>query len=211
MDYAELTQAIKDMTENYETTFVDNIPLFVEQAEKRIYNTVQLPLLSKPSVGALKLGRPYIYLPSDFLTMDQLAIIDGTGNYNFALITDVSFIRERYSSPATQGLPKFYALLNSNTMIIGPSPDAAYSIELIYNAYPESIVTANTTYLGTQFPFVLLYGSLVEAYTFMKGDADVLQVYDAKFKEALAMLKRTGDGLNRIDNYRNDQVVTPVN
>ena len=210
MNYAELKQAIQDMTENYEATFIDNIPMFVQQAEQRIYNVVQLPLLSKPSTGTLKINRPYIHLPVDFLSVDHLAIIDNDGNYNFVLIVDVSFIRERYSNPNMTGIPKYYSVLNNDTLIIGPTPDQAYSMELIYIAYPESIVTAGTSFLGNQFSSVLLYGSLIEAYTFMKGDQDIMAVYDTKYKEALALLKRLGDGLDRVDNYRNDQSVVPV-
>ena len=210
MNYAELQQAIQDMTENYEAVFVNNIPLFVQQAEQRIYNVVQLPLLSKPSKGATKANRPYITLPTDFLSVDQLAIIAANGSYSFPIIVDVSFIRERYSNPTSTGVPKYYAVFNNNTLIVGPTPDQIYQIELIYLGYPESIVTAGTSFLGNQFSSVLLYGSLIEAYTFMKGDQDIMAVYDTKYKEALALLKRLGDGLDRVDNYRNDQSVVPV-
>ena len=210
MNYAELKQAIQDMTENYETTFVDNINMFITQAENRIYNTVQLPLLSKPSAGAFKTGSPYLHLPSDFLSSEQVAVDDGTGNYTFLLPVDTSLIRERYPSTSTVGLPKYYALLNNDTFWVGPTPDQDYDVELVYLAYPPSIVVAGTSWLGDNFSTALLYGSLVEAYTFMKGDADILAVYDGKYKEALSQVKRMGDGLNRVDNYRNDQVVIPV-
>jgi len=210
MNYAELKQAIQDMTENYEATFVNNIPMFVQQAEQRIYNVVQLPLLSKPSKGATKASRPYIHLPTDFLSVDHLAIIDDNGDYTFVIVVDVSFIRERYSNPSQTGIPKYYGILNNDTLIVGPTPDKIYQIELIYIAYPESIVTAGTSFLGNQFSSVLLYGSLIEAYTFMKGDQDIMAVYETKYKEALALLKRLGDGLDRVDNYRNDQSVVPV-
>jgi hypothetical protein len=210
MNYAELQQAIQDMTENYEAVFVNNIPMFVQQAEQRIYNVVQLPVSSKPSKGATKANRPYITLPTDFLSVDQLAIIAANGSYSFPIVVDVSFIRERYSNPTSTGVPKYYAVFNNNTLIVGPTPDQIYQIELVYIGYPESIVTAGTSFLGNQFSSVLLYGSLIEAYTFMKGEADIMAVYDTKYKEALALLKRLGDGLDRVDNYRNDQAVVPV-
>jgi hypothetical protein len=184
--------------------------MFVQQAEQRIYNVVQLPVSSKPSKGATKANRPYITLPNDFLSVDQLAIIAANGSYSFPIVVDVSFIRERYSNPTSTGVPKYYAVLNNDTLIVGPTPDQIYQIELIYIGYPESIVTAGTSFLGNQFSSVLLYGSLIEAYTFMKGEQDIMAVYDTKYKEALALLKRLGDGLDRVDNYRNDQAVVPV-
>jgi hypothetical protein len=184
--------------------------MFVLQAEQRIYNVVQLPVSSKMSKGTLKINRPYIPLPVDFLSVDHLAIIESNGDYNFVLIVDLSFIRERYANPNLTGIPKYYSVLNNDTLMIGPTPDQAYSMELVYVTYPESIVTAGTSFLGNQFSSVLLYGSLIEAYTFMKGDQDIMAVYDTKYKEALALLKRLGDGLDRVDNYRNDQAVVPV-
>lgn len=217
MTYAELLAAIEAYTQNYETDFVANIPVFVQQAEQRIYNTVQFPSLRSNVTGSLTLGNKYLSCPDDFLAPYSLAVVDAAGDYTFLLNKDVNFIREAYPSASTTGLPKYYALFGPRTsapaelsLIVGPTPDANYTVELHYYFYPESIVTAGNTWLGDNIDSVLLYGTLVEAYTFMKGEADLIQLYDTKFKEALGLAKRLGDGLDRQDAYRSGQTRVPV-
>ncbi len=222
MNYTQLTDAICDYTQNFDTDFVNNIPVFVEQAEERIFNTVQFPALRKNQYSLITLNNKYISLPNDFLSVFSLALITGviganldTGTYEYLLNKDVNFIRQAYPSPNDTGEPKYYALfgptiLNSAittelSLILGPTPDAAYYVELHYFYYPTSIVTAGTSWLGDNYDPVLLYGSLVEANTFMKGEADMTALYNGKYTEALAQAKRLGDGLERGDAYRDGQ------
>ena len=219
MNYAELSAAIQEYTQNYETDFVANIPVFVEQAEQRIYNTVQFPSIRKNVTGFTTLGNKYLSCPLDFLAVYSMAVINGD-EYTYLLNKDVNFIREAYPSTAAadRGLPRYYALFgpattntnppnitNELTFLLGPTPDALYNIELHYYYYPESIVTAGTTWLGDNFDTVLLYGALVEAYTFMKGENDMMALYEGKYKEALGLAKRLGDGMERGDAYRDGQ------
>ena len=307
MNYAELVDAIQGYTEN---TFTDSqLATFVQQTEQRVFNTVQFPSLRKNMTGATTLNNKYLSTPSDFLAPYSLAVIDGSGNYEYLLNKDVNFIRQAYPNPTSTGIPKYYALFGPTTtsgatpiptnelsFILGPTPDAAYTMELHFYYYPSSIVqggiaslgvvtggggysdgtyydipllggngggatativvssgavvsagiassgagyrvgdvmTVGTTigatgsgfsvpvgtltnsngrsWLGDNFDSVLLYGSLVEAYTFMKGEPDLLQLYDAKYKEALALAKRLGDGMERTDAYRTGQTRVPVN
>ena len=212
MNYTQLTAAISDYTQNFETDFVANIPVFVKQAEQRIYNTVQFPSLRSNVTGTLTASNKYLACPSDFLATYSMAVIDASGNYEYLLNKDVNFIRQAYPNPTSTGVPKYYAIFGPQsvdakelTFILGPTPDASYSVELHYYFYPESIVTAGQTWLGDNFDSVLLYGSLVEAYTFMKGEADMLTLYNTKYTEALALAKRLGDGLERQDAYRSGQ------
>jgi len=196
MNYSQLVQAIKDYTENTETTFVSQIPLFVRQAEERIHRSVMIPELRKNATASTTSGNQYLARPSDFLSVFSLAVVDSDGDYNYLLDKDVNFIREAYPSSATQGLPKFYAQFdgeqsNQSTQgnfILGPTPDAAYTVELHYYYEPQSIVTASTSWLGENAESVLLYGSLIEAYTFMKGEADILAQYEERYREALAQM-----------------------
>ena len=207
---------MQDYVENEFSTADMNT--FIRSAEKRIYNSVQFPALRKNVTGVTTSGSPYLACPNDFLASYSLAAIAPvTGAYSFLLPKDVSFIREAYPPPTSTGVPKFYAIFGPQsgdakelTFILGPTPNAAYAVELHYYFYPESIVTANTTWLGDNFDPVLLYGTLVEAYTFMKGEPDMLQLYDAKYKEALALAKRLGDGMERGDAYRYGQAAYPV-
>lgn len=218
MNYSELSTAIQDYTENYETSFVANIPTFIEQAEQRIYNVIQFPSLRKNVTGTATINNKYLNCPTDFLASYSLAIIDGSGNYKYLLNKDTNFIREAYPSPTSIGTPKYYGIFGPQsgddaelTFILGPTPDANYPVELHYFYYPESIVTAGTSWLGDNLDSVLLYGSLVEAYTFMKGEPDLLQLYNTKYNEALMVAKRLGDGLERQDAYRSGQARVPVN
>ena len=222
MNYTQLTDAICDYTQNFDTDFVNNIPVFVEQAEERIFNTVQFPALRKNQYSAITANNKYVSLPNDFLSVFSLALVTGvtnanldTGTYEYLLNKDVNFIRQAYPTPNETGEPKYYALfgptvLNSVittelSLILGPTPDAGYYVELHYFYYPESIVTAGTSWLGDNYDPVLLYGSLVEANTFMKGEADMTALYNGKYTEALAQAKRLGDGLERGDAYRDGQ------
>lgn len=217
MNYTELSQAIQDYTECTESLFVSNIPVFVEQAEQRIFNTVQFPSLRKNVTGTATQGNKYLACPDDFLATYSLAVIDGNGTYYYLLNKDVNFIRESYPDPSAQGLPAHYALFgprssmpNELSFLLGPTPDDDYSMELHYFFYPQSIVTANTSWLGDNLDSVLLYASLVEAYTFLKGEADMMALYNGKYNEALAIAKRLGDGLERADAYRSGQARVKV-
>jgi hypothetical protein len=280
MNYAALTDAIQSYTENADAGFLNEIPVFVRQAEQRIYNTVQIANLRKNMTGTLFAGNKYLECPGDFLSTYSLAIyaqptttatgvsgqftivvasaekivpgmyVSGTGialgavvtlvvgttvtlslantdtvsdtvvfqgDYVYLLNRDVNYIRQVYPNPSFQATPKYYAIFgpNSNnvdelTFIVGPTPDAAYKAELHFYYYPESIVTAGTSWLGENFDSALLYGSLVEAYTWMKGEQDIMAIYDTKFKEALGLLKNLGDGKQRGDAYLDGQVKIPV-
>ena len=218
MNYTQLTAAICDYTQNFDQDFIDNIPVFVKQAEQRIYNTVQFPSLRKNVTGVTTANNKYLSSPGDFLAVYSLAVVDTTGAYEYLLNKDVNFIRQAYPTPTSTGLPKYYALFGPTTtngsspvitnelsFIMGPTPAAAYTVELHYYYYPESIVTAGETWLGDNFDSVLLYGSLVEANTFMKGEADMTALYSGKYTEALALAKRLGDGMERQDAYRSGQ------
>lgn len=222
MNYTQLTNAICDYTQNFDTDFVSNIPVFVEQAEKRIFNTVQFPPLRKNVFSAITQNNKYVSLPNDFLSVFSLALVTNvinanldTGTFEYLLNKDVNFIRQAYPAPNDTGEPKYYALFGSTilnsvittelSLILGPTPDAAYYVELHYFYYPESIVTASTSWLGDNYDPVLLYGSLVEAITFMKGEADMVALYNGKYTEAMAQAKRLGDGLERGDAYRSGQ------
>jgi hypothetical protein len=191
--------------------------MFITQAEQRIYNMIQFPSIRKNVTGTATASNKYLSCPEDFLAVYSMAVIDATGAYEYLLNKDVNFIRQAYPTPTDTATPKYYALFgpavsgatisNELTFILGPTPDTTYTIELHYYYYPESITTAASgqTWLGDNFDSVLLYGSLVEAYTFMKGEQDMLTLYDTKFKEALALAKRLGDGMERQDAYRSGQ------
>ena len=215
MNYTQLSDAIQAYTENTEANFIAEIPVFVQQAEQRIYNTVQFPSLRKNMTGVVSTTTPYLSAPSDYLATYSLAVIDANPKYEYLLNKDVNYIRQAYPSASDIGLPRYYALFGPTvssytistelSFILGPKPDADYSVELHFYYYPQSIVTASTTWLGDNFDSVLLYGSLVEAYTYMKGEADIMAFYNQKYMEALALAKRLGDGMERQDAYRSGQ------
>jgi hypothetical protein len=215
MNYTQLSNAIQAYTENTEADFIAQIPVFVQQAEQRIYNTVQFPSLRKNMTGVVSTTTPYLSAPNDYLATYSLAVVDASGNYEYLLNKDVNYIRQAYPSASDIGLPRYYALFgptvssstisNELSFILGPKPDADYTVELHFYYYPQSIVTASTTWLGDNFDSVLLYGSLVEAYTYMKGEQDMMQLYNQKYSEALALAKRLGDGMERQDAYRSGQ------
>ena len=280
MNYAALSDAIQAYTNNTDVDFIAEIPVFVRQAEQRIYNTVQIANLRRNMTGNLQAGNKYIPCPDDFLSTYSLAVylaptttatgtagnleitvasatsivpgmyVSGTGiatgaavvtvvgttvtldrantgavsgavsfqgNYTYLLNRDVNYIREVYPNPSFRASPKYYAIFGPNTgnvneltFIVGPTPDADYKAELHFYYYPESIVTAGTSWLGDNFDSTLLYGSLVEAYTWMKGETDMMALYDTKFKEAVLLLKNLGDGKQRGDAYLDGQVKVPV-
>lgn len=280
MNYTELKAAIIAYTENLDPSFEAEIPVFVKQAEQRIYNTVQIANLRKNMTGQLTAGNKYLACPDDFLSTYSLAVyaaptttatgtagqftitvasaaelvpgmiasgsgiasgatvvtVVGTtvtlnlantgtvsgavsfqGDYVYLLNRDVNFMREVFPNPSYKGVPKYYALfgprsnnVNELSFILGPTPDANYYAELHFYYYPESIVTAQTSWLGDNFDSALLYGSLIEAYTYMKGEQDLMQMYEVKFKEALALLKNLGDGKQRGDAYLDGQIKLPV-
>jgi hypothetical protein len=208
MNYSELVAEIQSYTENqFETTDIDT---FIQQAEQRIYNTVQFPAIRKNVTGTLTANNKYLTCPPDWLATFSIAVIDALGNYDYLLDKDVNFIRSAYPAPTSTGLPEYYGLFDQNTFILGPTPDANYAVELHYYYYPESIVTAGTTWLSDNFDSALLYGSLLEAYTYMKGEPDILAQYQKRYDEAMFLLKQLGDGKNRRDAYRNGQVRVPV-
>ena len=220
MTYTELVSAIKAYTENYDSDFESYIPTFIRQTETRVYNSVQIPALRRNVTGLLTAENKYLSAPSDFLAVYSLAVEDQDGTYHYLLDKDVNFIREAYPTPTDLGLPLYYAIFGPTivnnvtttelTFILGPTPNQAYNVEMHYYYYPESIVTAETTWLGDNFDPILLYGSLREAYLYMKGEVDLIQNVDAKYNEAMGQLKRLGDGLERQDAYRSGQVRVKV-
>ena len=223
MNYVELSASIKGYCENDfpdtvgSFTSAEQIATFVKQAEQRIYNFVQLPSLRKNVTGTLTASNKYLACPNDFLSVYSIAVVDGDGNYEYLLDKDVNFIRQSYPSPTDEGIPRYYAIFGPRStsvdelsFILGPTPDDDYAVELHYFYYPESIVTAGTSWLGDNFDSTLLYGALLEAASFMKSDADVLTTYKARYDESMALLKQLGDGKERTDAYRTGQVRYPV-
>ncbi len=216
MNYTELCNTISDYTEN--TFTADELATFTRQAEQRIYNAVQLPNLRKNVTGALTSGNKYLSCPTDFLSVYSMAVVDAAGTYEYLLNKDVNFIRQAYPSPSDTGLPEHYAIFgprsddpNELSFIIGPTPDASYAVELHYFYYPESIVTAGTSWLGDNFDIALLNACLVEAITFMKGEPDLVKLYQDRYAQALVLLKNLGDGKDRQDAYRSGQTRVQVN
>jgi hypothetical protein len=215
MTYNELVTAVQDYCENtFPTTDMDT---FIRQAEQRIYNTVQLASLRKNMTGTLSSGNKYLSAPSDFLSAYSLAVVDSDGNYQYLLNKDVNFIREAYPNPSATGLPKHYAIFGPNSalpdelsFILGPTPNSNYTVELHFYYYPESIVTAGTTWLGDNFDSALLNGTMVEAIRYMKGEADMVKLYQDMYIQSIGLLKNLGDGKQRMDAYRDGQVRVPV-
>lgn len=219
MNYTQLKAAIQSYTENYETEFESYIPTFVTQTETRVYNTVQIPPLRRNQTGTLTSSNKYLSAPADFLSVYSMAVIQNyqTSNetYTYLLNKDVNYLREAYPTANDTGLPLYYAIFgpsvssnvtsNELTFIMGPTPNTSYTVELHYYYYPESITTAGTSWLGDNYDPVLLYGSLREAYLYMKGEQDLIANVEAKYNEALGQLKRLGDGLERQDGYRSGQ------
>jgi len=228
MNYSQLFETIKGYVENdfpdqqwtdaagtgtVTLTQKEQIDTFIRQAEQRVYNSVQLPALRKNVTGLLTTGNKYLNVPTDWLATFSLAVIHPvTQEQTYLLDKDVEFIRESFPPPDVLGTPKYYAIFDNTTFILGPTPDAGYNMELHYFGYPTSIVDAvgGTTWLGNNFDSVLLYGSLIEAYTFMKGEADVIANYQKRYDEALLLLKQLAEGKDRQDTYRTMQARYPV-
>jgi hypothetical protein len=212
MNYTQLVNEIESYTENtFQTT---DINTFITQAEQRIYNSVHLPALRKNVTGSLTSGNKYLATPSDWLATFSLAVINANNEYLYLLNKDVNFIRQSFPDTDSDfyGEPQYYAVFDNNTFIVGPTPDANYNAELHYFYYPESITTVvgGQTWLGDNFSSVLLYGSLLEAYTYMKGEADIIAGYQKRYDDAMQLLIQLGDGKNRQDAYRSGQVRVPV-
>jgi len=218
MNYTELTASIKAYCENDfpqavgagGLTSAEQIARFVQQAEQRIYNSIQFPALRKNVTGSSTVNNKYLATPVDWLATYSLARINADGSYEYLLDKDVNYIREAFPFPAVSGAPTHYAIFDENTFILGPTPDASYSMELHYFYYPQSITTAGTTWLGDNLDSLLLYGSLLEAASFMKSEADTVKNYTDRYNEAFTMAKQLGDGKDRQDAYRSGQVRYPV-
>ena len=223
MNYTELSAAIRNYSETEEPDFITNIPVFVQAAEQRIYNSVQLSYLRKNVTSTLTPNNKYLSSPQDFLSVYSIAVVGAGGSYEYLLNKDVNFIRQAYPSPTDTGVPKYYAIFGPTTtsdtppvqtnelsFILGPTPDSNYPVELHYFYYPESIVTAGTTWLGDNFDTALLYGALREAAIFQRQEPDVVANYEQKYNETMTLLKQLGDGKERQDAYRTPQVRYPV-
>lgn len=216
MNYTELKTAVEDYVEN--TFSADDFATMTDLAEQKIYNTVQLPALRKNVTGVLSAGNQYLATPNDFLSVFSLAVFPtGGGDYTYLLNKDVNFIREAYPNSTNQGVPKYYAIFGpvynlptELTFILGPTPVAGYTAELHYFYYPQSIVTAGTSWLGDNFDSALVNGVLVEAARFMKAEQDIVQLYTTQFNDSMLLLKNLGDAKNRTDSYRSGQVRNPV-
>ena len=218
LTYAQLSAAIQNYTEVTEASFVANIPTFVQNTETLVNNYVQLQAVRTNVTGVTTANLPYVALPPDFLSVFALSVFTTTTvngvpqtTQTYLYQKDVEYIREAYPFPGVSGTPQYYGIFDNTSFILGPTPDAQYSVEMHYYAYPQSIVTAGTSWLGTNFSNVLLWGSLVEAYIYMKGEADLIQAYQQKFQEAMGLLKQLGDGKDRQDTYRVTQVRDKVN
>lgn len=218
MNYTQLTAAIKAYAENDfpqavgagGLTSAEQIARFVQQAEQRIYNSIQFPALRKNVTGNATSGNKYLATPVDWLATYSLARINNDGSYEYLLNKDVNYIRQSFPYPAVTGAPEYYAIFDENTFILGPTPNASYSMELHYFYYPQSITTASTSWLGDNFDSLLLYGSLLEAASYMKSDADVIKNYTDRYNESFQLAKQLGDGKDRQDAYRSGQVRYPV-
>jgi hypothetical protein len=208
MNYAELTAAVEDTTEN--TFTADQLAVFARQTEQKIYNAVQIPALRKNMVGNVSATVPYLSTPPDFLYVYSLAVIRPDGSYEFLINKDVNYIRQAFPFPGSQGLPRVYAQFDDDTLIIGPTPDAPYQVQMHFGYYPESIVTAGTSWLGDNMDSALLNGMLFEAARFMKSDQDIVALYGQMYAEAVGLLKQLGDGKLRQDAYRSGQVRIPI-
>ena len=204
MNYSELTTNIEDICE--QTFTAGQLAMFTQQAEQKIYTTVDLPAFRKNQTGAMTINNKYLTMPTGMLYVYSLAVIAANGSYEFLINKDVNFIREAYPTPTATAKPKYYAVFDQNSFILGPTPDASYSSEIHFSYYPESIVTAGTTWLGEEFDSALLNGALVEAIRFQKGEVDMVALYEKLYVQALTLLIQVGDGKLRGDAYRDGQI-----
>ena len=208
MNYSELTTNIEDICE--QTFTAGQLAMFTQQAEQKIYTTVDLPAFRKNQTGSMTLNNKYLTMPTGMLYVYSLAVIAANGSYEFLINKDVNFIREAYPGPTDTAKPKYYAVFDRNSFILGPTPDASYNSEIHFSYYPESIVTAGTTWLGEEFDSALLNGALVEAIRFQKGEADMVALYEKLYVQALTLLIQVGDGKLRGDAYRDGQIKRKV-
>ena len=207
MNYSELCTAVQATVEN--TFEPDQLAWFCEQTEQRVYNAVQIPALRRNMVGTLSADNQYLTTPPDFLYPYSLAVV-ADGAHQFLLNKDVSYVREAFPYPTATGVPRCYAMFDDNTVILGPTPDDAYQVEMHFGYYPESIVSASTSWLGDNFDSVLLNGMLVEAARFLRLEQETVAQYDKMFADSMGLLKQLGDGKLRQDSYRSGQVRVPV-
>jgi len=207
VNYASLKINIQDICENEFTD--DQLAMFTQQAEQKIYSSVDLPAQRFNDTGVLTTSNQYLATPADWLYVYSLAVEDN-GTYHYLLNKDVNFIREAYPSAVSEGRPQHYAIFDKDTFILGPTPDDAYTVEIHYSAYPESIVTAGTTWLGDEFDSALLNGALIEAVRFMKGEPDTIANYEKLYLQSITLLKNLSDGKLRQDMYRSGQPRTKV-
>jgi hypothetical protein len=208
VNYTDLKTNIEDICEQ---SFTDaQLAMFTQQAEQKIYTTVELPALRKNQTGSFTSGNKYLTMPTGMLYVYSLAVINGDGDYEYLLNKDVNFIREAYPGPSDTGQPKHYAVFDQTSFVVGPTPDDNYSVEMHFSYYPESIVTAGTTWLGDEFDSALLNGALVEAIRFIKGEPDMVALYQKMYIDAIALLKNLGDGKLRRDAYRDGQLRVEV-
>lgn len=224
MNYATLFKTVQAYAENDfpDTVVVDTaaastdfltkeqVDTFIRQAEQRVYHMVQLLELRKNVTGNATTSNPYLTVPDDWLANFSLAVIKDDGSYEYLLNKDVNFIRESFPNPSDTGTPTHYAMFDDQSYLLAPTPDADYTMELHYFYIPNSIVDTSTSWLGDNFDFVLLYGTLIEAYIFMKGEQDVHALYQKRYDEGIAMLKQLSEGKNRQDMYRTRQARYPV-
>lgn len=203
--YAQLLQLVQDELANTETSFVSNIPTFVRQAEQEIYRSVYIPALRKNSTASTTASDEYLSKPTDYIATSSFYVVNGSGDTVFLLPKDVNFIRAAYPSATTEGVPRFYASFSDDTFILGPTPDASYTVQLHYFYDPESIVTASTTWLGNNAQNALIFGTLIKAYTYMKGNPEKMAMYESQYRSALQNLGRIGDFREKRDSYRNNE------
>ena len=211
MNYATLSQLLQDYTQNYSSEFVAAIPEIVKLAEDRIYQSVQIPSLKKNATSSFLSGNKYLAQPTDFLAPYSMAVKSATGVYSYMLEKEVGFINEAYPDPSLTGIPRYYAIFTDDTFVVSPTPNANLQVELHYFYEPESIVTAGTSWLGDNVESVLFYGCMVEAYTYMKGENDLIALYKGRYDESIGRLKMLGEGMGKRDNFRLDlPLVLPV-
>lgn len=208
--YDQLKTAIQDYTQNTETSFVNNLPVFIRVAEERILKNVQLTLFRKNATGNMTASNQYLAAPSDFLAPFSLSYTDGNGNKDFLEYKDVNFIQEFNPDASTTGAPRYYAYFDVSSFLIGPTPDSSYAVELHYFYRPASLTSgsgSSTTWLSTNAEVALLYGCLIEAYTYMKGEVDIMQEYEKRFAEAIISLKNFGEAKEVTDAYRTGLII----
>ena len=208
--YAQLKQAVQDYTENDETSFVTNLPIFIRAAEERIFKNVQLSLFRKNASASVSSGNQFLAAPGDFLAPFSLSFTDSAGDKNFLLFKDVNYLQDFNTDPTDTGEPRFYAQFDVDYFLLAPTPDDDYAVELHYYYRPDSLTNqaeSGTTWLSENAPMAMLYGSLIDAYTYMKGEADLIGNYTQRFTEAVSSLKQLGEAKETTDQYRSGQVM----